>query len=156
MQKLNRLEEVIIAILMLISAVLVFINVFLRQLSMGMPWTEELIRYMIIWITFLGMSACVREGSHISIEAIPDLMKGTAKKWLQAAIYFFCIVFSLAMTWYSFQYLSKMSSTGQLSPALGVPMYYFYIVILISSFMIVFRYANKFIGVFKPAPASET
>lgn len=150
MQKLNRLEEFVIAILMLISSVLVFINVFLRQFNLGLPWTEELIRYLIIWITFLGMSACVREGTHISIDAIPDMLKGKAKQWLQAVIYVLCILFSVLMTWYSYLYLSKLSTTGQLSPALGVPMHYFYVVILISSFIIIFRYFFKLIGVFKP------
>lgn len=149
MEKLNRIEEFAIAILMLVSSVLVFINVGLRQFSMGVPWTEELIRYLIIWITFLGMSVCVREGTHISIDAIPEMLKGTAKKLVEAAVYLLCILFSVLMTWYSYLFLDKLKDAGQLSPALGVPMHYFYVVILISSFVIIFRYLNKLIGVFK-------
>lgn len=149
MKKLNKLEEFIIAILMLISSALVFINVILRQFSMGVPWTEELIRYLIIWITFLGMSTCVREGTHISIDAIPEMLKGKAKRFLEGAVYLLCIVFSVLMTWYSYVFLDKLSDAGQLSPALGVPMHYFYVVILISSFVIIFRYFYKLVGVFK-------
>jgi len=149
LEKLNRFEEYVIAAFMLVSSVLVFANVFLRQLDMGFPWAEELIRYLIIWITFLGVSVCVREGSHISIDAIPNMLKGKARQWIEALIYLLCVVFSVLMTWYSFKYLGRLSKTGQLSPALGVPMYSFYTVILISSFVIVFRYSFRLIGVFR-------
>lgn len=145
----NRIEEIFISILVLVSSGMVFINVILRQFNMGMPWTEELIRYLIIWITFLGMSVCVREGSHISIDAIPNMLKGTAKKLLEATVHLLCIVFSLLMTWFSFLFLESLSDAGQLSPALGVPMHYFYFVILISSFVIIFRYSFKLVDVFK-------
>lgn len=125
---------------MLLTVLLVFINVLLRQLGLGVSWTEELIRYLIIWMTFIGASVCVSKGSHISIDAIPKLFKGKARKVYDGFIYIISFIFSVGLLWFAFIFIRGQMNTAQLSPALGLPMYYFYFSILIMAVLITIRY----------------
>src|SRR5699024_10234773 len=116
LKTLIRIEEMFLGITLLLTTIIAFINVLLRQVGVGMVWTEELIRYLIIWISFIGASVCVREGSHLSIDAIPSLLKGTAKKILMGLVYLICLIFSIMLTWYSYVFIKGMSGDAQLSP----------------------------------------
>lgn len=138
---LKKIENGFIAGVMLLTVLLAFINVFLRQFGLGFSWTEELIRYLIIWMTFIGASVCVRNGSHISIDAIPALFRGKAKNIFNGFIYLISLIFSIGLLWFAYIFISDQMNTVQVSPALGFPMYYFYLVILIMAILITVQYA---------------
>lgn len=56
----------------------VFVQIISRALfNMSFPWTEELARYLMIWVTFLGASFAFQYGAHISIEAFVTRLKKT-------------------------------------------------------------------------------
>lgn len=130
---------------MLLSIVLVFVNVIFRQFNMGVTWTEELTRYLIVWITFIGASVCVREGSHISIDFLQEIVKGSWKKYLAIVVNIVSIIFSILLTYYAYFYLVDINSKQQMSPALGVPIVYFYSVIFISAILLLVRYISNLI-----------
>lgn len=159
MSKFNKFEEVFVGSLMLISILLVAVNVLLRQFSMGVTWTEELIRYLIVWITFIGASICIREGSHISIDFLQEFAKEKVKHYVNIIVNIICIIFSVFLTYYSYLYLVDISAKNQLSPAMGVPIVYFYSVILISAVLMLIRYIENIVILFKqkkPNEESET
>src|SRR3954467_9215380 len=43
-------------------------------------WTEELSRFMFIWMVMLGAMVAVREGTHVEVDVWPDLsVRGAAR-----------------------------------------------------------------------------
>ena len=57
MKILDRVEDVFCAASLLLTALVLFANVVLRYVfSASTSWAEELIRYLMIWITFIGGS----------------------------------------------------------------------------------------------------
>ncbi len=49
----------------------VFIQVFTRYVfNLPLSWPEEVARYSLVWLTFLGASAAVRAHDHIRIDAL--------------------------------------------------------------------------------------
>src|SRR2546421_4780477 len=66
-----RLLRVAIAICLTAMVVLVFTNVVLRYLfNSGIAISEELSRWMLVWLTFLGAIVALREHAHIGIDTL--------------------------------------------------------------------------------------
>lgn len=62
-----------IAVMVLVAAftLLIAVSVFLRYgLSRGLDWTEELGRYLMIWMGFLGASLALRNGAHVGVDTL--------------------------------------------------------------------------------------
>ena len=66
---LNKIEDVFCAVSLLLTTLILFVNVVLRYVfSASTSWAEEMIRYLMIWITFIGGSVCVRHSAHIRMD----------------------------------------------------------------------------------------
>ncbi len=78
MQTLERFAERVaywtgICVMVLVAAftLLIAVSVFLRYgLSRGLDWTEELGRYLMIWMGFLGASLALRNGAHVGVDMV--------------------------------------------------------------------------------------
>lgn len=142
MRILDRAEEIFIALSILTATVLVFANVVLRSLGSGLYWSDELIRYLFIWLTFVGISVCIRHDDHISIEFIPELLRGQAKMMLRLVLNVLAIVFSCLFIWYSFQFVQFAYGRSQVTSALNIPFYMVYMIMPISGVLILLRYVQ--------------
>lgn len=66
-----RLLEVLIALSLAVMVVLVFGNVFMRYaLNSGITLSEELSRWLFVWITFLGAVIAMKEGAHLGSDTL--------------------------------------------------------------------------------------
>jgi len=152
---ISRLEEIIIAISILFATILILVNVALRLMGSGITWSEELIRYLLILVTFIGMSVCARDGEHVSIEFIPQMLKGKANTILMVVINSVSLIFSIMLTWYSFQLFQFSWKTGQLSPGLGLPIFLIYAVTPLSGLLVTIRYFQQIIKILIPEPSGQ-
>ena len=148
MKIINRIEEVFVSFGILLATILVLVNVVLRQMGSGLTWSEELIRFIIIWITFIGMSVCSKDNDHMSIEFIAEMLNGKANKLLMAFIYLLALILGIMLTWYSFQLFLFSLDTAQVTPGLDVPFYFIYLIIPISGVLLIIRYIQQLIKLF--------
>src|ERR671935_2702487 len=67
-------------------------------------WTEELSRFLFIWMVMLGAMIGVREHSHFEVDVWPDLgAKGTALLAIVSQV--FVLVFALVFVWWGIQFV---------------------------------------------------
>jgi TRAP-type C4-dicarboxylate transport system permease small subunit len=67
--------ETIVVILVAVMVATMFLQVFCRfVLGDPLSWSEELARYLFVWVSFLGAAVAYRRGSHIVVETILVLM----------------------------------------------------------------------------------
>jgi TRAP-type transport system small permease protein len=67
-------------------------------------WTEELSRFLFIWMIMLGAMIAVREGTHFVVDVWPDLApRPTAM--LQIASNVFVLAFALVFVWWGIQFV---------------------------------------------------
>jgi len=86
-------------------AVFVFANVVSRYLlNFSIIWVEELTRYMMVWVGFLGAGLVLRLGAHIAVEAFQDLLPRRAAQVLRAGIVALLAATFAAMTWLGVRY----------------------------------------------------
>src|SRR5690554_1098560 len=70
---LERLLDVIVGAMILVMAATIVWQVFARYVLDAAPgWSEELARFLMIWVTLLGGAAVLRSGGHISVTALLD------------------------------------------------------------------------------------
>src|ERR1051325_6153230 len=66
-----RLLKVAIVICLAAMVVLVFTNVVLRYIfNSGIATSEELSRWLLVWLTFLGAIVALREHAHLGVDTL--------------------------------------------------------------------------------------
>ncbi len=90
-------------ILVLATAIFVIITmaVFMRYvLGTSFSWTEEVPRYLLIWISFLGAAVAVQRGEHIAF----DLLYNRLPPRLRLALFWLLNLLVLAFGWIMLRY----------------------------------------------------
>ena len=73
------------------------------QLIPAYIWTEEMARFLFIWMVMIGAMIGVREGSHFEVDVWPDLgAKATAALQLVAGI--FVLLFAMVFVWAGWEF----------------------------------------------------
>jgi TRAP-type C4-dicarboxylate transport system permease small subunit len=107
-------------VMMAALAVMVFANVALRfATDQSLLWVEELSRYLMIWLTFLGSGLVLRYGGHIGIDTLQDSLPRHAAA-IRGVILALCLMFFGFMVWLGFSY--ALFAWSQTTPIMQVPM----------------------------------
>ena len=67
-------------------------------------WTEELSRFLFIWMVMLGAMIGIREGSHFEVDVWPDL-KPRPTALLRIVSNLFVLVFALVFVWWGIEFV---------------------------------------------------
>ncbi|MFD2035918.1 TRAP transporter small permease [Belliella marina] len=103
-------------------------------------FTDELSRYMLIWLGMLGAAYVAGQNQHLAIDIVLRKLEGKAKMKLQILINVLIIVFALAamiMGGSNLVYITYL--LGQKSATLQIPLAYIYSIIPASG-LLVFYY----------------
>jgi len=100
--------------------VLVFLNVVTRYVfNHSIIWVEELTQYEMIWVAYLGAGLALREGRHVAVDTLQDLLPALACKWLRTLIAIAIAVFLLVLTVLGFQIVAF--TWNQETPVMNIP-----------------------------------
>ena len=100
-------DSVVFVIFWALFAV-VFLQFYTRYvLNSSIGWTEEIARYLLIGVTFVGSVMAMRKGTHIAVEALLVYMRKEWKHWILVSVDFLVAVFCGAMAWYGFELGNK-------------------------------------------------
>ena len=88
-------EDWIAFVLFWALAFIVFLQFFTRYvLNDSLAWTEEIARYGLMWLAFIGGAVVTRKKAHIAVELVSNLMKpGPARPALLALVDFITLGF---------------------------------------------------------------
>lgn len=146
MKILDRLEENILIILMALMSIAVIIQVFSRTiLNISPAWTEEVARYMLVWITFVGASLGAKRGAHMGVEAFTMILPKKVQKTVQAITLLLCAGFTAITCIYSISILQLQIATGQVSAAIQIPMWIPYSGVTVGMFLMTIRFIEQFV-----------
>ena len=123
----DKLEIFICVILMSVMAVLLNIQVFMRYVVQNsLSWTEELARYIFIWLVYIGISYGTKISKHIRIEAALGIFPKKMRPFVVLAgeIVFMC--FSFYICYRGWDIVQRQIRLGQVSPAMRIPMWVVY------------------------------
>ncbi len=104
----------------------VSLQIFARftQLIPAYIWTEELARFLFIWMVMLGAMIGIREGTHFEVDVWPEL-GGRANALLRIVSHFFVLVFALVFIWWGIEF--TRFGWDQLSEIAELPMWMIFV-----------------------------
>jgi TRAP-type C4-dicarboxylate transport system permease small subunit len=107
-------------------AFIVFLQFFTRYvLNDSLSWTEEIARYGLMWIVFIGGILVTRRNTHIAVELMSNLMKpGPARVTLLAGIDIVKLMFLALLAYFSIAITDRMAF--QRMTVFDLPMSYVY------------------------------
>ena len=111
----------------LLIAASVIINVICRHLNIIFVGLDEVALWGVIWVTFFGTAVCARRGIHISMSALVNRLPLKPRKAVVSIICLFTGLFSLFFSFLGWQLTASTIMRGQVSAALRVPLWFFYI-----------------------------
>lgn len=137
---IDKLLEWLLVFLMGISVVNVLWQVFTRFiLNNPSSFTEELARYLLIWVGLLGASYCVGRKLHLAIDLLPLKLEGRRRQYLEVFIQTTTFLFSLVvMVIGGIELVSITLLLEQTSAALQWKLGYVYLVIPFSGALMMF------------------
>jgi len=100
----------------------VSLQIFARftQLIPAYIWTEELARFLFIWMVMLGAMIGVREGTHFEVDVWPQLGP-RANAMLRMVSHVFVLVFAVVFVWWGIEFVRF--GWDQLSEIAELPMW---------------------------------
>lgn len=145
-RKIN--DTLVIIVLALLSA-FVIIQVFCRYfLSSPLTWSEELARYLQIWMVMLGSAVMMRKGGHLAIDLVTASLPPKVKKVTDFIVYIATIMFFGIVLYYGV--FLTMNAVRQTSPAMNMPMSFVYASLPVGSALILMETIIRFVKFLRP------
>lgn len=140
----EKIENMVMSAGLLFISAIVFANVIARYFFQNsFTWSEELARYLVVWITFFGISSCARYGTHVNVDLLQTWLKGRAKIIHQAIIYIMCMAVSIYMTFISISFTWTQFLGGNRSISVAIPIWLIYLSTCIGFLFMSYVYLRK-------------
>lgn len=137
---INNFEEILIAVMLPLMVAVIFIGTTGRYSKMFLlPWAEELARYLMIWVVFLGIGAGAKRNAHFVVEVLMLLLPKALKKYLRIFTTLFIAAFMGILIYHSTFLINRIMSMQQISPSLGIPIWTIYVAIPVGCALMAIR-----------------
>ncbi len=137
--------EVAILIFLLLGMVATCFAQVIFRLVLGHPlaWSEELARYLFVWLTFVGGSVAIAESAHFKMDLLAFACNEKGKTILKLVVSICLLSFSAILIIYGLPLVKMVSS--QKSPALRISMSIPYLALPINGFLSSFHCVDNII-----------
>ena len=137
---LRRIREVVVMVLMAILVVVVVASVFFRYVLLApLSWSEEVSRYLMIWVGFLAASIAIQQGMHVGIDFLVQTVRPGIALWLRRVSRGLTALFLLIVTAYGFMLVIGL--WDQWSPVLQFRMTWPYLAIPVGCLLMLLELA---------------
>lgn len=121
MKLLKKFENFIVLSFLGIMFVILFFQIMLRYFfNHPLIWSEELARYLFVWVAFIGASFGVRDSSHINLTVIFNIFPKNLRTVIRIITNLVCIIFFVYLIPDSIKLTIEQFSIA--SSAIGLPM----------------------------------
>src|SRR5262245_35073859 len=123
-------------------AMIVFLQFFTRYvLNDSVSWTEEIARYGLIWVTFIGAVMVTRRNSHIAVMLLPNLLPAWAGRLLLALVDLAVLGFLGLLAYFSILIIERMQQ--QRMTVVELPMSWVHAAVVLGSCLMLARQLQR-------------
>ena len=145
-EKLGRTEQVLVALFLSVMILIAFLQIVLRNFfSTGISWGDSLVRYLVVWVGFIGAALATKEGKHISIEVASRWITGSGRHYFQVFSNLVSAAVCGCLTYAAVKFvvfLAQMATTAFFSLPAWIPE----IIIPVTFGIMTLRFALRFIN----------
>lgn len=140
----QKLERGFLGGAIIFSSLLLFINVITRYVFLyPIYWAEELCRYLMVWMIFIGASQVTLRGGHVAVDIVPRLLPKRANLVLAFLVNGISIGFCIVLAYFAYKQMMRVKIARQVSPAMELPMWVAYLAIPLGTLLMSVRYLQQ-------------
>ena len=138
---IEKIEDILSTVLFLSMVGIVCWSVLCRYV-LRIPFLqgEELARYLMIYVVYIGTSIAVKSKSHIGVEVFVDMLPQHIKKYVKVATEILCALIFLLLFVLSLQMLNHLVATMQMTTTTHIPTYVIFLCVPTGLFLSILRY----------------
>ncbi|MBA2447269.1 MAG: TRAP transporter small permease [Chloroflexi bacterium] len=126
MKRVQDLVETVGAMLLATIVIIVLIQIVGRYvLRIALTWPEELARYVLVWLVFVGAAAAAGRHQHIVVDTLTELLPKRARLPAQGFATVAGLIAIGVLVWVSQPLFGPASRST--SPATGIPSFWIYL-----------------------------
>lgn len=135
---------------MSVVSLTIVVEVILRYgFASSLIFTEELSRYTMVWVAFLGGVIALRDGAHVATGGIGDRFGPTVGKVASVVADGLALLFLVVLAWASIQTLPNQ--LDQYTTTLTISIFWFYLAIPVGAVLMALVIVGRRFGVIEPA-----
>lgn len=154
----NYIDKAIRYLLVFIMGILVITviwQVFTRYvLQSPSTFTDELSRFLLIWVSLLGAAYASGNNRHLAIDILPSKLNQINQRKLKVLINALIVLFAVSVMVAGGTFLAYVTA-NQLSPSLGLSMGYVYSVVPLSGLLVCYYKAYDLTMLLQPSPHKD-
>jgi TRAP-type C4-dicarboxylate transport system permease small subunit len=77
----------VVAVLIIMTSIVFVAVIFRYGLNDALPWSEEIAKFFMVWLTFLAAPVGLSRGSHVAIETLSSYLGGRPRQVVQAFVF---------------------------------------------------------------------
>ena len=133
-QSLNRAVEALCFAILVVLVLNVWLGILVRYvIPLPLTFTEELARYLMIWMALLAVSCGIARREHIGVEFVFTRLPAPVRRWLAVAFDAIAFLFFAALFWYGLSFAGK--GFGRLTMIYGMPKGYAFSAVPAAAFL---------------------
>lgn len=139
------IEDILGFIIFWTLASVVFLQFFSRYvMNDSYAWTEEISRYLLMWITFIGAATAMRRGTHIGVEALQHFLPDKLARFSRLVIDVITLGFIACLCWFGITITERMQI--QTMTVIEWPMSIVYAGVALGCFLMLYRCVQVVFG----------
>jgi TRAP-type C4-dicarboxylate transport system permease small subunit len=142
--KIAGVEQILVTVMLSAMIAVAFLQIMLRNFfSSGIDWGDPLVRYLVVWVGFIGAATATREGKHITIDVVSRFIPGRGNRYIYALSHFFATLICGLLTLAAIKFIRLEAQMGS-SVILGLPVWVPELIMPATFGLMTLRYACRF------------
>lgn len=154
---LTRTLELFIVVTMALLVVDVVWGVFTRYaLGEQAKWSEELARFLLVWVALLGGAVAFGSKAHLGVDYFVNRLHPDARRWTAVVAHLVVLLFAIAVLLVGGATVVREAlALEQTTPALGWKMGHVYLALPISGFFVALYTVDNLLETLRGLPADH-
>ena len=129
--------EITLCVLLIAIVIITFIQVLFRYVfQLSLAWTEELARFVFLWLASLSIAYAFKLKSHFALTFLIDRMNMEYKRILYFIVNGVMLTFLIIFVWTATEY--NLSVISQIGPSTGLSMFVPYSSLIIGGLLMIY------------------
>ena len=124
---LGGIEKLICGTLLVVMSLVIFLQIICRFFRIPLVWSEELSRFMFIWLIYISVCISTRRESHLCVDILPMVVKGRGKIIVKIISNVLCLCFFAFVVYYGVDVIQKLLTRTQRSAGMHLNMVWPYL-----------------------------
>lgn len=134
--KVHHYSKIFLVLLLSVLSIVIIAQVLSRTfLGFSIVWSEELSRYLLVWLTFIGASIALRNKELVGLDLLETKLSVRLNEVLKLVVHVLVLVFLAYTTYYGIEMATSSGVAGQQSPTMKFSMTYVYLAIPTGTFL---------------------